>query len=320
MRRRSTSLRSTILITALSLLVVPSASFAWNGDTEPDEVVTMTVDLPATDGSGGGGTCNGYASINTSAGTVAATLNQVVPAVAEPTPAQRIAYFGWSLDDTYYWSDNGNPVYSAIFTDNQDGTFSLASTWSAEANNSFVKSQLDTNGDGLISNSDASPLMMDRRVFSSAPFDISFDASTCIDSDAYGAVWVERTPVELRVQSDYGASWQNAEFDPSSQNNALLDVSSSPDVNANAYLLRSVRVLDGLVNVPLQVAQCDDCFSPPILAGDEGATTVRGVMQMYGDRTEGQYRVKYGFWLELDSDEYFFEEFPFFFFPFGPVG
>lgn len=298
--------------------MVPAASYAWDSDTEPDEVVTMTVDLPATDGSGGGGTCNGYASINTSVGTVAATLNQVVPAIADPTAEQRISYFGFSLNDTYLWYDNLNAVSSPIFTDNQDGTLTLASTWSAEANNSLVKSQLDTNNDGIISDSDQSPLMMDRRVFSSVPFDVSFDASTCIDSDAYGAVWVERTPVELRVQGDYGSSWESAELDPLSQNNALLDVSISPNVNANAYLLRSVRVLDGLVNVPLQVAQCSDCFTAPILAGDEGSTTVRGVMQMYGDRTEGQYRVKYGFWLELDSDEYFFEEFPYFFFPFGP--
>ena len=320
MSRISNPFRTTSFLCALSLLAIPSASFAWDGDTEPDEVVTMTVDLPATDGSGGGGTCNGYASISTSTGTLAATLNQVVPAIQEPTLAQRVAYFGFSIDDTYTWYDNvaQNYVITTIFNDNLDGTLSFASTWSAEAGNSFIKSQLDTNSDGLVSSADSSPLMMDRRVFATSPFQVSFDASTCVDSDAYGAVWVDRTPVETRLEVNGSPTWQDAEFDPFNQSNALADISSSPNVNANAYLLRSVRVLDGLINVPLQVANCYDCSNPPILAGDEGTTPVRGVMQMYGDRTEGQYRVKYGFWLELGSDEYFFEEFPYFFFPFGP--
>jgi len=311
--------RNIAYLSAITLIAIPSTSYGWDSDIEPDEVVTMTVDLPATDGSGGGGgTCSGYASINTSVGTLAATLNQVIPATAEPTLEQRLSYFGFSDDDTYLWYDNGNPIYDPIFRDNLDGTVSIASTWSAMGGNSFVTSQLDTNSDGLISSTDQSPLMMDRRVFASSPFDVTFDASTCVDSDAYGAVWVERTNVESRVLENGGSYWQTAEFNPADQANGLLDISSSPNVNSNAYLLRSVRVLDGLVNIPLQVAQCSGCFSPPILAGDEGTTSVRGVMQMYGDRTEGQYRVKYGFWLELDSDEYFFDEFPYFFFPFGP--
>lgn len=317
MNFKTKSVRNTTYLCLLSILAVPSASFAWDSDIEPDEVVTMTVDLPATDGSGGGGTCSGYASINTSVGTLAATLNQVIPAIQDPTIQQRIAYFGFTFEDTYYWDNNGQPTYSAIFTDNLDGTVSIASTWSAISGNAFVSSQLDTNADGLISSADQSPLMMDRRVFASSPFDVSFDASTCVDSDAYGAVWVERSNVEARSE-DGGSSWQTAEFNPLNQSNSLVDISVSPNVNANAYLLRNVRALDGLANIPLQVAQCSGCFSPPILAGSEGSTSVRGVMQMYGDRTEGQYRVKYGFWLELDSDEYFFDEFPYFFFPFGP--
>ncbi len=292
-------------------IALPSSAIALDGSGQPDQVVTMTVDLPATDGSGGGGgVCSGYSSITTSASNLAATLDEINPGISNPTLEERLQLYGFELDSTFEDLDS-NP---AIFTEVEGGGGLEFNTIWATANPEMV-SLLDTNTDGFIDDDDFSPLVLDRRVFVSDSFTVSFDASTCVDSSKFGIVSVERSPVETYLQDpvDEDMYWETAEIDFSDLGlNFLNDpvrAAVTATNNASAYLLRPTRIADGLINVPLQLANYVDGNNfIPVVAGDEGSASLRGVMQLYGDQTQGQYRVMYGFWLYVDTFDNFLDE------------
>jgi len=312
----STLLKPALLTLAIAT-AIPSSAIAFDPDYIPDEMVTMTVDLPATDGSGGGGdgVCSGYSSLETSATSLAGTLDEVNPGNSNPTLEQRVRLYGYELDDTFTDSNDGD---IAIFTVDGD-RLEINSDWAAA--NSATAALLDTNDDGFIDGDDYSPLMLDRRVFVSDPFNVSFDASTCIDSLKFGLVWAERAPVETFVEDpdDGYMYWKSAEIDfsqlfPIDSNDAPRVVATDEN-NASAYLLRPTAIAGGLINVPLQLANYGIGFGPPIpvVAGDEGSASLRGVMQLFGDQTQGQFRVKFGFWLEVDTFDNFLDDSPFWF-------
>lgn len=313
MTRKSSSFRATVALSLFVLTAIPSSALAWDSDTEPDNVVTVTVDLPATDGSDNGGVCNGYSTITTSVNHLAATLDQVAVGNQNPTIDQRLNFYGNSLSDAFY---NSASEWVQVFSDNGDGTYSINQEWASQQ--SWTANALDTNGDGVISSADSSPLMLDRRSYVTQPFTVQFDADSCVDSYAYGAVWAERTEVEHRVVDQNGYSvWTSAEFNPDDVPDPVAFFQSNPDLNASAYLLRPTRVMDGLVNIPYQLANyTGSCCNPPVTAGDSGSASVRGVMKLFGNADAGQYRVNFGFWLEVNTGDYFYQEFPYWFLPF----
>jgi len=291
-------------------IAIPSSAIAFDSNDVPDRIVTMTVDLPATDGSGGGGgVCSGYSSIDTSASNLAATLDEINPGISNPTLEQRVQLYGFELDQTFEDADS-NPL---IFTEVEGGGRLEFNTIWADANPEMV-SLLDTNTDGFIDDEDFSPLMLDRRVFVSDDFTVSFEASTCVASSKFGIVWAERSPVQTYLQDPQGGAmyWETAEIDffdlaPIFPNDPLRAAVTATN-NASAYLLRPTRIADGLINVPLQLANYVDGNNIPVVAGDEGSASLRGVMQLYGDQTQGQYRVMYGFWLYVDTFDNFLDE------------
>ena len=306
-------LRPLVLAIAVST-ALPSASIAFDSDDEPDQIVTMTVDLPATDGSGGGGgTCTGYSSLETSASNLQATLDEVDPGNQDPSLEERIGFYGFDLDEVF--TDSGGTEY-AIFVEGDGSYLEINSTWSAIAANAGIVAALDTNDNGRVDSDDDSPLMLDSRVFASSPFTVTFDASTCVSSERFGVVWAERSDVETLVEDlDEGElNWESAEFYSDDEDDPFQGLLDGPGNKATAYLLRPTRIADGLVNAPLQLANFQGYGIPiPVVAGDEGSASLQGVMQMHGNQAEGQYRVKYGFWLEIDTFDFFDEEFPFWF-------
>jgi hypothetical protein len=239
-------------------------------------------------------------------------LDEVNPGNSNPTLEQRVRLYGFELEETFTDSVGTFRIFSEF-----ENVLTIHPDWSS----SPVAALLDTNEDGVIDGDDYSPLMLDRRVFVSDSFNVSFDASTCIDSSKYGLVWAERAPVETFVEDpdDGYMYWKSAEIDfgqlfPLGSGNGWR-ANVTAENNASAYLLRPTRIADGLINVPLQLANSVTGFGPPIpvVAGDEGSASLRGAMQLFGDQTQGQFRVRFGFWLELDTFDNFFDDSPFWF-------
>jgi hypothetical protein len=161
-----------------------------------------------------------------------------------------------------------------------------------------------------------------RRSYSTDWFTISYDANDCLESDDVAVVMVTRTPT-LRSTND-GAEFSFFESELTWEDSPY-DV--SVEGKSEAYLKIRTNLIGGLVSLPYEAAwdpitdfaNYDSWDVDPVAFGDEGSAEMRSMMNIYGASPTGIYQANYYYQLEVNDEEYFFDEFGYFgdCFPFG---
>jgi hypothetical protein len=331
--RLKTSL-SLLLVSVLAATIMPTSVNAETTDYEDNEV-TVEVDL----GSEGPDPelCEGFASLTVPGETIPATLNRRVDGNSSPTMADLLGYL-WGEYSTYEqtagelyddedlqatlddlnnvggpdnflnWNAVKNPVDATISTlvsidyvpvvSDGDGTTLL-----------YLDQDLDRDGD--IDINDAPEWITEtRRSYSTDWFTISYDANDCKESDDMALVMVTRTPT-LRAAND-GAEFVESELSWDGYN-------TSVEGGSEAYLKIRTNLIGGLVSLPYEAAwnpitdfaEYDSWEVDPVAFGDEGSAEMRSMMNIYGASPTGIYQANYYYQLEVNDEEYFFDEFGF---------
>jgi hypothetical protein len=338
--RLKTSL-SLLLVSVLAATIMPTSVNAETTDFEDNEV-TVEVDL-------GSGTdpelCEGFASLTVPGDTLPATLNRRVNGDSSPSMADLLGYF-WGEYNSYdqiaeELYDNVDLQTSLDILNNVGNLYS--NNWNAVKNpadatiDTLVSidyepivgdgiptqyRQEDLDEDGDIDINDAPGWLTEtRRSYSTDWFTVSYDASDCMESDDMALVMVTRTPT-LRApgEGDDGRVFVEAEIE-----NDGWD--SDVENKAEAYLKIRTNLIGGLVSLPYEAAwnpitdfaDYDSWDVDPVAFGDEGSAQMRSMMNIYGASPTGIYQANYYYQLEVNDEEYFFDEFDFFgdCFPFG---
>jgi hypothetical protein len=89
---------------------------------------------------------------------------------------------------------------------------------------------------------------------------------------------------------------------------------------AEAYLKIRTNLIGGLVSLPYEAAwdtitdfaDYDSWDVDPVAFGQEGSAEMRAMMNIYGASPTGIYRANYYYQLEVNDEEYFFDEFGYF--------
>jgi hypothetical protein len=172
----------------------------------------------------------------------------------------------------------------------------------------------DLDQDGDIDIADAPDFLTEtRRSYSTDWFTISYDANDCLESDDMAVVMVTRTPT-LRAAND------GAEFVESELTFGDNFYDASVDGGAEAYLKIRTNLIGGLVSLPYEAAwnpitdfaDYDSWDVDPVAFGDEGSAEMRSMMNIYGASPTGIYQANFYYQLEVNDEEYFFDEFGFF--------
>jgi hypothetical protein len=154
----------------------------------------------------------------------------------------------------------------------------------------------------------------DRTLYSANPFEVTFDADSCTDSVKTGTISAERGPVLRQIidPTQDGENWVPAEM---TWSKGLL---ASDELRAAANLLFS----DGAVTAPAfnllpwqnppaneldlsawQVATdtLESYFSgnPSIISGTQGSVNPEASLILFGDKPAGNWKVSFGFVLDV---------------------
>ena len=321
---------------------MPTSVNAETTDFEDNEV-TVEVDL----GSEGPDPelCEGFASLTVPGETIPATLNRRVNGNSDPSMADLLGYyFGEysSYDQTADELYDDEDLQSTLNSLNNVGGPDYFVNWNAVKNpvdatistlvsisyqpiisngNPTEYRSEDIDQDGDIDINDAPEWITEtRRSYSTDWFTISYDANDCPESDDMAVVMVTRTPT-LRAAND-GAEFVESEL---TWEDSPYDV--SVEGKSEAYLKIRTNLIGGLVSLPYEAAwdpitdfaDYDSWDVDPVAFGDEGSAEMRSMMNIYGASPTGIYQANYYYQLEVNDEEYFFDEFDFFgdCFPFG---
>lgn len=269
---------AALTIAAFVGVMSPISANAWDG-SEPDDVVTVTVDLgDGSDGGGGGGgnVCTGYGTLIIPSTSIAVTKERKI---------LKSVWAGDSVDDD---NDGSTPAID------DDGT----------AGNDPRNLQVQP-VDSIAENT--------RTSYVSDQFSVGFDADNCVDSVKSGAVWLERQPVE-RYFTDDGDYWQPQEMTwgdgilgtgvLKATSNLKVDYSLF-GVNRNDYQVLENMHWEVAPNNPGDVFNwgTDYLNGPPMIWGSSGEANATAVLNIYGDQPQGKWRVKYGFWLDVSDNQ-----------------
>jgi hypothetical protein len=331
--RLKTSL-SLLLVSVLAATIMPTSVNAETTDFGDNEV-TVEVDL----GSEGPDPelCEGFASLTVPGATLPATLNRRVDGNSSPTMADLLGYF-WGEYSSYDQiaeeiyndedlqnsmnilnnvGDLGYQNWNAV-KNPEDATIGTLLSISyqpiiSDGNPTQYRSE-DTDQDGDIDINDAPEWITEtRRSYSTDWFTISYDANDCLESDDMAVVMVTRTPT-LRAAND------GAEFVESELTFGDNFYDASVDGGAEAYLKIRTNLIGGLVSLPYEAAwnpitdfaDYDSWDVDPVAFGDEGSAEMRSMMNIYGASPTGIYQANYYYQLEVNDEEYFFDEFGYF--------
>jgi hypothetical protein len=338
--RLKTSL-SLLLVSVLAATIMPTSVNAETTDFGDNEV-TVEVEL----GSGPDPeVCEGFASLTVPGETIPATLNRRVNGNSDPSMADLLGYY-WgeyssydqTADELYDDEDLqstlnslnnvGGPDYFVNWNavkNPEDATISTLVSISyqpiiSNGNPTEYRSE-DIDQDGDIDINDAPEWITEtRRSYSTDWFTVSYDANDCLDSDDMALVVVTRTPT-LRAAND------GAEFVESELTWEDNPYDASVEGKSEAYLKIRTNLIGGLVSLPYEAAwdPITDFadYAPwdvdPVAFGDEGSAEMRSMMNIYGASPTGIYQANYYYQLEVNDEEYFFDEFGYFgdCFPFG---
>jgi hypothetical protein len=339
--RLKTSL-SLLLVSVLAATIMPTSVNAETTDFGDNEV-TVEVDL----GSEGPDPelCEGFASLTVPGATLPATLNRRVDGNSEPSMADLLGYY-WgeysSYDQTADELYDDEDLQSTLNSLNNVGGPDYFVNWNAvkfpeDATISTLVSidyvpvvsdgiptlylDQDLDQDGDIDINDAPEFLTEtRRSYSTDWFTISYDANDCLESDDVAVVMVTRTPT-LRAAND-GAEFVESEL---IWGDNFYD--TSVEGGSEAYLKIRTNLIGGLVSLPYEAAWYPITdfadFAPwdvdAVAFGDEGSAEMRSMMNIYGASPTGIYQANYYYQLEVNDEEYFFDEFGYFgdCFPFG---
>jgi hypothetical protein len=327
--RLKTSL-SLLLVSVLAATIMPTSVNAETTDFE-DNVVTVEVDL----GSEGPDPdlCEGFASLRVPGATIPATLNRRVDGNSSPTMADLLGYF-WGAYNAYDQiaeelyddedlqnsigilnnADEYNIDWNAV-TDPVDATIDTLISIDyqpiiSDGNPTQYRSE-DLDQDGDIDIADAPEFLTEtRRSYSTDWFTISYDANDCLESEDVAMVMVTRTPT-LRAANE------DAEFVESELIWEDGPYEDNIEGRAEAYLKIRTNLIGGLVSLPYEAgwdtitdfADYDSWDVDPVAFGDEGSAEMRSMMNIYGASPTGIYRANYYYQLEVNDEEYFFDEF-----------
>lgn len=329
--RLKTSL-SLLLVATLAATIMPTSVNAETTEFADNEV-TVEVDF----GPGGPDQelCEGFASLDVPSDTMTATLNRRVNGIVSPTVLDVLAYWWgeYDFDDNSAGIyDNGDLQNSMNILNNTAG-YEWAADWNAvtdpeaatvdnlisityvpivtDSGTLYRDEDIDTDGD--IDASDAPDWITEtRRNYSTNWFTVSYDANDCVESDDMAVVLVARAPV-YRAE-DAQSTWANAEIDYSDNWSPIIEN------RAEAYLRVRTNLIGGLISLPNTVAwdwtadlvDYEEYDVDPIAFGDEGSAQMRSMMNIYGASPTGIYQANYYYQLEVNAEEYFYDEFGFF--------
>jgi hypothetical protein len=332
---------SLLLVSVLAATIMPTSVKAETTDFGDNEV-TVEVDL----GSGPDpDLCEGFASLTVPGATLPATLNRRVDGNSDPSIADLLGYY-WgqyeSYDQTADELYDDEDLQSTLNSLNNVGGPDYFVNWNAvkfpedatistlvsiryqpiisDGNPTEYRSE-DIDQDGDIDINDAPEWITEtRRSYSTDWFTVSYDANDCLESDDMAMVMVTRTPT-LRAAND------GAEFVESELTFGDNFYDTSVEGKSEAYLKIRTNLIGGLVSLPYEAAWnpiTDFADYAPwdvdaVAFGDEGSAEMRSMMNIYGASPTGIYQANYYYQLEVNDEEYFFDEFGYFgeCFPFG---
>ena len=334
--RLKTSL-SLLLVSVLAATIMPTSVNAETTDFGDNEV-TVEVDL----GSGPDpDLCEGFASLTVPGATLPATLNRRVDGNSDPSMADLLGYYfgeyssyDQTADELYDDEDLqstlnslnnvGGPEYLVDWnavTDPVGATIDtlvsivyqpIVSDGDGDGSTTYLSEDIDQDGD--IDINDAPEWITEtRRSYSTDWFTISYDANDCLESDDMAMVMVTRTPT-LRSTND------GAEFSFFESELSWDGYLTSVEGKSEAYLKIRTNLIGGLVSLPYEAAwnpitdfaDYDSWDVDPVAFGDEGSAEMRSMMNIYGASPTGIYQANYYYQLEVNDEEYFFDEFGYF--------
>lgn len=285
------------LAVVLVVLLIPSAAMA-NEAPDPDEVLSVTVDLPADGGDQGSAGCSGYSSMNLSANSLEATLDQITPGISNPTLAQRLDLYGLAVNSTDDSADN-NPLFTLQEGLGPGGSDRLSISSVVQ---DYLKEKLDTNGDGFIDSSDRTLLALDRRIFVTDEFRVNFRASTCVDSSYLGMVMAGRSDLQMASFDDGDRVWVSIDVDTGYP----LGFAVPDSFVGDSYLRANINLLGDILTIPRRVLLDPEGSEQPIVLGSEGERPFKAVTRLFGEGDSGQFRTQYSFWLIVSDENGFF--------------
>jgi hypothetical protein len=281
--------KKTLAVIAISALVgslAPLSASAWEYDSDPDKIVTVSLELGDETVNGGGtSTCTGF-------GSLTIPLSDI--AVVKERKYLKTPWTESTYDDD---SDSGTPANNDDLDPSTPDPRSMFESIDEHVENT-------------------------RTAYVSSEFVLRFDADNCESSDRTGAVWTERQPVERYDIGTYqsGTYWQPVEL---TEADGILDAET---LRATANLLVDYNLLGAnnvdvkLYNNILWEEAPEDRFDLydwgtvgsygggglggpfgglPVMWGTSGETTAKAVISIYGDTPVGKYRVRHGFTLDI---------------------
>jgi hypothetical protein len=323
---------SVALVSVLAATVMPSTASAYDEEIPYEDVVTVEVDLGGGPGEEVG--CEGVATLELPDNTLRARLDSRQPGITDPGI---IDYLLWKVGS---YSDYSLVGYEATeFTDGdladyfeyltqlgvspelyvgeQMMTGATVSTLTSiaydyETAEGFL--EIDTDQDGRIEGEDAPDFLTEtRRVYSSDVFEVSYEATDCVDSSEIGALYASRGNVQRELVDEIDPtvrSWADAEAD-------WEDNTSSVN-RGQAYLRGNLSALGGFISIPAKVAMEPyvDNLDPvggeeyiyenwdAISYGDAGSVQMRAVMKIFGASPTGKYRTQFYYQLVTGEENF----------------
>jgi hypothetical protein len=324
---------SVALVSVLAATVMPSTASANGEYYDYEDVVTVEVDLGGGPGEEVG--CEGVATLELPDNTLRARLDSRQPGITDPD----------IIDHLLWWwgSDEGNPLLDILdiepteFTNDdlqdyvdylRDQGLSPVLYVGSGANENATVDNLtsiaydyfqssgyldeDTNQNGVIEETDAPDFLTEtKRVYSSDVFEVSYEATDCVDSSEMGVLYATRGYVQRLLVDENDpnvSSWADAEAD--------WDEYTSSVNRGQAYLRGNLSALGGFISIPAKVAMepyvtdepvgsLYDIYDwDPISLGDAGSVEMRAVMKIFGASPTGKYRTQFYYQLITGEENF----------------
>ena len=323
---------SVTLVSVLAATVMPSTASAYDEEIPYEDVVTVEVDLGGGPGEEVG--CEGVATLELPDNALRARLDSRQPGISNPGIIDYLlwkvgSYSDYSLvgyeateftngDLADYVADlNSLGVSPELYVGDQMITGANVDTLTSIAYDYETAEgylEIDTDQDGRIEGEDAPDFLTEtRRVYSSDVFEVSYEATDCVDSSEIGALYASRGNVQRELVDEIDPtvrSWADAEAD-------WEDNTSSVN-RGKAYLRGNLSALGGFISIPAKVAMEPyvDNLDPvggyydiydnwdAISYGDAGSVEMRAVMKIFGASPTGKYRTQFYYQLITGEENF----------------
>ena len=324
---------SVTLVSVLAATVMPSTASAYDEEIPYEDVVTVEVDLGGGPGEEVG--CEGVATLELPDNALRARLDSRQPGITDPGI---IDYLLWKVgsysqplignEATEFTNDDLADYFEyltelgvspELYVGDQATTISAAQvstltsiTYDYETDEGYL--EIDTDQDGRIEGEDAPDFLTEtRRVYSSDVFEVSYEATDCVDSSEIGALYASRGNVQRELVDEIDPtvrSWADAEAD-------WEDNTSSVN-RGQAYLRGNLSALGGFISIPAKVAMepyvdnndpvggSYDIYDnwDAISYGDAGSVEMRAVMKIFGASPTGKYRTQFYYQLITGEENF----------------